>query len=335
MPLPSISVVIAVYNGGRTLGDCLRAIMASDYAPHEVVVVDDGSTDDTQAIAGTFPCRLIPMNGNCGAAAARNAGARAATGDIVLFIDADVVVMPATLRDIAGSFVDRPDISALFGSYRHDTRPGNFCSQYKNLIHHYTHQTAQEDAATFWTGAGAIRREVFLREGGFDESYRAIEDIELGYRMYLARHRILLNKNVQVTHLKRYTLKSLVRSDVFSRAIPWTRLMLDTGIVRNDLNSRTSNVLSMILSAGVLMNLVLMMFGYAVALPNIMVLLLVLLALNWGFFRFVHRRKGMVFTLQAIVMQWFVYVYSLFGVAVGWTWWLCANLKMALSYENA
>ena len=107
-----------------------------------------------------------------GPAKARNIGAKAATGNIILFIDADVELHPTTVLRVIAVFQDRPEVAAIIGSY--DDAPGatNFLSQYKNLFHHYTHQAAKEEASTFWGACGAIRRDVFLSLEGFDESYR-------------------------------------------------------------------------------------------------------------------------------------------------------------------
>lgn len=116
------------------------------------------------------------------------------------------------------------DLAALIGSY--DDAPGatNFLSQYRNLLHHYVHQTGNEEASTFWGACGAVRREVFLAMGGFDESYRqaSIEDIELGYRLKRAGLKILLCKALQVKHLKRWEAGSLLKADFCYRALPWT-----------------------------------------------------------------------------------------------------------------
>ena len=109
---------------------------------------------------------------------------------------------------IAAAFQASPNLAALFGSYDDEPFESNFLSQYKNLFHHYVHQTAKVDASTFWSGCGAIRREVFLAIGGFEENYRrpTIEDIELGYRLKKTGHRIRLLKELQVKHLKRWEI---------------------------------------------------------------------------------------------------------------------------------
>lgn len=136
----------------------------------------------------------------------------------------------------------------MFGSY--DDTPGepNFFSQYRNLLHHYVHQTGNEDASTFWGACGAIRRDIFMKMNGFDEGYArpSIEDIELGYRLKQAGHRIFLAKDIQITHLKRWTLWSMLSADFFCRALPWTRLILENGGFVNDLNLKVSSRVSVI-----------------------------------------------------------------------------------------
>src|SRR3990170_5504051 len=226
----SVSVIVPVRNSPAYLARCLEAVLASAYVGYECIVVDDGSTDDTRAVARRFPVRLIELPGGpYGPGYARNRGAEAARGDILLFVDADVIITADTIREVVETMAARPQPAAVFGSY--DDSPGSqeFLSQYKNLFHHFVHQQANEEAATFWAGCGAVRREVFLALGGFDvQRYPrpCIEDIELGYRLRAAGHEIALNKQIQVKHLKRWTLRGIARSDIIDRGIPWTLLIL-------------------------------------------------------------------------------------------------------------
>ena len=159
-------------------------------------------------------------------------------------------VQPDTLGRVAARFRETPSVDAFFGSY--DARPGapNLVSQYRNLLHHYVHQTGNEEASTFWSGCGAIKRSVFLEVGGFDASYgkASIEDIELGARLRRAGHRIALVKSIQVTHMKRWSLWQMVQVDVLKRGIPWTLLVLRQGKIPNDLNLRHGQRLSALLA---------------------------------------------------------------------------------------
>lgn len=245
-----ISVVIPAYNAQDHIHICLSALRESMAQPVEVIVVDDGSTDGTVAIAQSFGATMLATGGRCGPARARNLGAKVAKGDVILFIDADVRVEPDTTLKVAEEFSQDPALDALMGSY--DKRPAqqNFMSQYRNLMHTFVHRTSKREATTFWSGCGAIRRKVFLDFGGFDEKFNnaAIEDIDLGYRLHAAGHRLALNPDIEVKHLKHWSLRGLVKTDFFLRALPWSELVLTTGKMPNDLNLRMSQRVSVALS---------------------------------------------------------------------------------------
>ena len=137
------------------------------------------------------------MTENAGPAAARNKGAEASRGEILFFLDSDIIIERNAIEQIVKSFQSKPNISALFCSYQKNTVPSNFYSEYKNFVHHYTHQNSLENAATFCGGFGAIKRETFFKFGGFDENYRSLEDMEFGYRLYKGGCKTYLNKQIQ------------------------------------------------------------------------------------------------------------------------------------------
>lgn len=276
-----ISVVIPNHNGSGTLKRCLEAIRSSFYQKHECIVVDDGSTDNSIEIARGLATQVVVLEGGpSGPAHARNVGAQAACGDIIFFVDADVVICPDTLQKIAASFSGSSELAAVFGSYDDQPGDGHFLSQYKNLFHHFVHQQANENSTSFWSGCGAIRREIFLEIGGFDTlkyPHPSIEDIELGRRLIVKGYKILINKTIQVKHLKRWTLISLVRTDVFDRGIPWTQLVIADRKMPNDLNLESSQRWSALFIG------ILLMFMTASALFHRQVILLpILLCLFWS-----------------------------------------------------
>ena len=243
-------MVVPVHNDPDHLRACLQSLAASPFSDREVIVVDDASTDHTVQVAREAGARVIRLERRAGPAAARNRGAHEAQGDHVVFVDADVCVHPDALEKLAATFAADPGVDAVFGSY--DTRPASraFVSEYKNLAHHFVHQQGREDASTFWAGCGAMRRAVFLEAGGFDERYTrpCIEDIELGARLLRAGRRIRLRKDVLATHLKRWTLGGLVRSDIWDRAVPWTELMLRERTLPDDLNLRATQRVSAVVA---------------------------------------------------------------------------------------
>ena len=254
-----------------------------------------------------------------GPAAARNLGASAATGQILFFVDSDVVVRPDTVRRVAQTFAVDPSLDAIFGSYDATPAAQNFLSQYKNLFHHYVHQKSREEASTFWSGCGAMRQQVFLAHNGFDtQLYHrpCIEDIELGYRVTRAGGRIRLDKALQVTHLKRWTVKSLLRSDIFDRGIPWSRLLLREQVFANDLNLQTANRISVLAVYILLIALVaglVMTEAWIVALAAAAMLL----ALNWSLYAWFASKRGWTFTMGVILWHWLYYIYNGISFAAG------------------
>lgn len=228
---PTLSAVMPVFDGRHYLVRSLPPLAAAlgrDLL--ELLVIDDGSSDGSAELARSIGARVLESGGRLGPGAARNVGAQAALGDVLLFVDADVVMhadVPARVRDAFYASEGR-DLVALFGSYDDDPPDRAFASQYMNLRHHFVHQRAPGDAATFWAGLGAVRRDAFLAVGGFDVARYArpsIEDIELGYRLRDAGGRIALDSAMQGTHLKRWRWRDVWHTDITCRALPWSRLL--------------------------------------------------------------------------------------------------------------
>lgn len=315
----TISVVVPVYNGGESFRQCLISLAALHPPPMEVIVVSDGDTDGSWQMAEEFGTQVIRLQTSSGGPARpRNIGALQAKGECLFFVDADVCVRPDTLRHVAAVFHRYPDLTALIGSYDDAPAEKNFLSQYKNLIHHYVHQHAQKDASTFWGACGAIRRKIFLEIGGFDENYRrpSIEDIELGYRLKKAGHQIYLCKDINVKHLKRWNIVSMLKADFFYRAIPWTMLILRDRMFVNDLNLRHSQRVCVVLAYGLIGSLVGAIWWF----PSLVVSGLIMVALlvnNAPLYRFFLKKRGLRFALQSIPWHWLYYLYSGLAFAIG------------------
>jgi GT2 family glycosyltransferase len=313
-----VTVIVPVHNGGEGFRRCLEAIAAAAPPPAELIVVADGDTDGSRELARSAGAMVLERARPGGPAVARNLGARSATGEILFFLDADVEVAPDAIGRVQAAFAADPELAALIGSY--DDAPGepDFLSQYKNLLHHYTHQTARGVAFTFWGACGAIRRELFLAAGGFDEGYTrpSIEDIELGYRLARAGHRLRLDKELQVKHLKRWDALTLLRTDFFARALPWTELIHREGRITNDLNLSLASRLSVVAVYGLGGSLLL-----ALRWPRALALGLLavgaLMALNAPVYRFLLRKRGGVFALRALPWHWLYYAYSGAAFVIG------------------
>jgi glycosyltransferase involved in cell wall biosynthesis len=226
---PRLSVIVPVRDGAGFLAVTLPALHASDLRSDEweLIVVDDGSTDGSADVAERYADAVVRLSRSHGAAEARNRGVERARGEILVFIDADVSVHRDALRGFSDIFAREPDVAAAFGAY--DTSPPapGLVSQYRNLLHHRVHAESPGDAETFWTGCGAIRRQVFTETGGFDATAQPIEDVELGYRARALGHRITLRPEIQGAHLKRWTLGSMIKTDLLGRGVTWMRLHLE------------------------------------------------------------------------------------------------------------
>jgi len=319
-----LSVIIPVHNGGEGLGLCLEALAASTCPPDEIIVVDDTSTDASASLAAKLGAIVLPLpDGPRGPARARNHGAASAQGDVLVFLDADVVSHPDTLGTIKTYLTDTPEIAALFGSYDVDPPAPGLVSRYRNLLHHYIHQHGRSEASTFWAGCGAVRRNVFRAVGGFDESYliAAVEDIEFGARLRREGYRIRLCPDIQVTHLKSWTFASLLRTDIFHRAVPWSRLILRQGGWPWDLNVDARSRLSA-LSAWAALFFLVLGFGSSSVWWGLLPALTALGVLNAGLYRFFWRQGGPGFAVGAAALHGLYLIYSslTFAVLAGRAW---------------
>ncbi|PZD74211.1 Putative mycofactocin biosynthesis glycosyltransferase MftF [Acaryochloris thomasi RCC1774] len=324
--MQKLSVIVPVHNGGDGFRRCLASL--TEFAPPgtEIIVVADGESDSSWKLADEFGTRLIRLPESRGPAVARNSGAAVAEGDILFFVDADVVVHPDTMSKVLQAFEHNASLSALIGSYDDSPGASNFLSQYKNLFHHYNHQLGNEEASTFWGACGAIRRPIFEKVGGFDEKYRrpCIEDIELGYRLKRAGYQIGLEKDIQVKHLKCWKPFSLLRAEVFYRALPWTALLLeikqespqDYAKFTSDLNLRTSSQVSVVLVFAFLASIVIALFWPIIWLLTAALLCLVI-GINIPVYHFFQKERGILFALQVIPWHIFYYFYSGLSFAIG------------------
>jgi glycosyltransferase involved in cell wall biosynthesis len=315
-----LSIVVPVYNNPQDLRECLAALLASADPGAEIIVVDDASTDDTPAVAAQMGVCVLRLGRNSGPAAARNYGASHAQGDILFFVDADVVLARDAVQRVVRRFTEDADLAAVFGSYDARPRAQGRVSQYRNLLHHFVHQHGNQEASTFWAGCGAIRRSVFLEVGGFDAGRfpRAmVEDIELGYRLRRAGHRIFLDKALQGTHLKRWTLPAIIRTDIFHRAIPWSRLVLESPQASDDLNLKREQRLSVALVGLAGLCLLLAIFQVEMLVLG-GALLLGVVIVNRKLYRFFWRQHGWVFAAICLPCHLLHYLSS--GFSYGYVW---------------
>jgi len=307
-----LSVIVPVHDGGDHLDRCLQAIRGGTRQPDELIVVDDASVDDSAQIARRHGAAVITVvGGPKGPAHARNEGVARTTCDVVVFVDADVSVHADALARLDDRLLADPELDAVFGSYDDAPADPGLVSQYKNLQHHWVHQHGERVAHTFWAGCGAVRRSAFLAVGGYDEGFArpAIEDIEFGIRLSDAGRRIELDPAILCTHLKRWTLRSMLRADVVGRAMPWSRLIARRGHAPRDLNLAVTGRASGVLAWGALLGAVLAFVSPTAACLGLAALA-GMIYLNRGFYHLLWRRGGWQLLLVGIALHWGYYLYA-------------------------
>lgn len=327
-----VSVVVPVFNGGEDFDRCLGAVLQSDWPDFECIVVDDASTDELAAeIAGRHGARLLRLQQRGGPALARNEGVKVARGEVIFFTDADVLLHPDAISEAMRAFESDADLAAVFGSYDDTPGHGSFLSRYRNLYHHWNHQVSNEEASTFWTGCGAIRRDIFVEMGGFSTDYArpSIEDIELGYRLRVAGYRIRLLKSMLGTHLKQWKFWDMIRTDIFRRGIPWTELLLRFSSAPPDLNLNLRARIATVSAA--LLPIVLLLLAFALlpaswALLPVMLIAVIVWA-QFDFYRLLSRTTGVGFAIAAVPFQVLFFMGGALSLPLGYMAWIKGGCK--------
>jgi GT2 family glycosyltransferase len=324
------SFVVPFHADLGCLAQCLSAL---DPLPpeSEVIVVADGATEDCRPLVARHGARVVSIEGPQGPAVARNTAAAVARGEILVFVDADVVVSRAGLRRLAAIFRKRPRVAAAFGAYdEHPTEPG-FISQYKNLSHSFIHQSSAHNARTFWAGFGAVRRDAFHAIGGFDERFNrpSVEDIDFGYRLTDAGYQVMLDSRLAARHLKRWTLRSVITTDIFDRGIPWTQLILRYGAMRDDMNLRIEHRFSIVLAYLALASVALARID-PLLLANLPLIVAGLTLLNHRYYRFFYRKRGSLFTARVWALHGLHHLYNGVAFAAGVTLFATRGLGLRL-----
>ena len=310
-----VSIVIPCFNAEASLGPCLESVFALEAAGGiEVIVVDDGSA----AIAARYPCRRLSPGSNRGAAHARNRGAEAARGEILFFVDADVV-LPADALTLVREAFERSAADCVVGVFSADNPFTDFFSQYKSLYTNWKYQ-ALDGASAVNTAVAAMRRRVFDALGGFDEGMSTVEDNEFGDRVFRHGFKIVIERRIEVLHLKRFSMLGLLRNDYVKSAGLADMLFAQVRDGRFSARREFTDI-----SAGLMLNvplaaatlaagLVGALAGSGAAWAAAALLAAAFLAHNGGFWVYLARRKGVRFVALAAPFTFLTYV--VVGVAV-------------------
>ena len=318
----NISVVIPVKNSEATIGECIEAVKRSDFNDFEIIVVDDNSTDNSIDIARSCGCKIVKSKGEGGVSAARNFGAEAADSDIILFIDADIILRENSLKIIEEGFL-KTDTDAIVGVQSGDLRFRDFFSQFKNLWMRYTYTRLPSYVPLFYTSIASIKKEVFFKAGGFDINYKMpnVEDTEFGQRLSDMGFRVYLERRLEVEHVKKYDIVSILKTD-FYRSDGLVKMVLRRGL-GNFFNKNKTSVPSSFM----------MQLPFAIGFPVLLLLFFISEKISYGFTSllflalflilnsdilfFLKKEKGIAFALSGMLFL-FIDAYWIFaGMAYG------------------
>lgn len=302
-----ISVIIPVYNSADTLEICLKSVFSSSVKPFEVIIVDDCSNDGSAEITKRFPVKLISLGENCGSGHARNTAVEASSGEILLFIDADVKVKEDTLKIVSDAFINNTKLDGIIGLFSKTYPNKYFFSQYKNLYMHFSFSQIHGYVDFLFTSICAIKKDAYLI---FSKTRLKSDDTEAGQRYKIANKKILLNKNLEVIHLKTYTFFSFIKND-FVIPYDWSRIFLkylDLNYLvkyRRFAHARLNQIMSIIICSVSFLFLLGTKFWAQNTIIVICILLSIFFALNLSFFLFLRKEKGINFMLKSVIVTYF------------------------------
>ena len=214
MPLPRISVIVCSYNGARTIRDCFRGLRRLDYPDFEVIVVDDGSSDATPAIAREYGFRVISGR-NHGLSHARNVGLRAASGEIVAYLDDDAYPDPDWLRYLAAGFLGSTHVG-VGGPNLPPPGDGLVAESVANAPGGPIHVLLSDQEAEHIPGCNmAFRRDALLAIGGFDPQFRtAGDDVDICWRLRERGGTLGFQPGAVVWHHRRNSVRAYWKQQV-------------------------------------------------------------------------------------------------------------------------
>lgn len=212
MMLPPVSVYVPCYNVARYIERVLFGLLTQEHRPDEILIIDDGTPDNTIEIAQKYPVTIIRHDRNRGLSAARNTAFHAARNEWVAAVDADVVATPNWLQLLAEKVVEQPYLTGLMGCLIEGNQE-KLADRYRTIRLAQNWGTESISNPPFLFGANTMfRKSAVLAVGGFEEKYRTNgEDVLMSQKLYRAGAQLFYHAQARALHLREDNVDSVLR----------------------------------------------------------------------------------------------------------------------------
>ena len=308
-----LSIIIPTYNAEKFIVNLLESVFDNSVEDMEVIIVDDCSSDNTVKIAKGYPVKVIQLDTNSGPAKARNIGVKEARGDIIFFLDADIIVMKGTIKEAKDYFDRNPSSNCVIGICAKEPLNSGFVPRYMALFEYIHLKGSNADrVSVFSPRCGAIRKDFFEKIGRYNETYRGadVEDFELARRVNKTDS-IFLNRNMIVKHQFAGFRQAL--GIYFKRAVMWVHLFIKERKLDNAGPSVPSNGIAAVAAFGCLVS-----FLFLPIIREAKFLFVFFftayLAANFKWFRFMHKEAGLFFAVRALFLNYILGIVIMIAV---------------------
>jgi glycosyltransferase involved in cell wall biosynthesis len=309
-----VSVVIPNYNSSKTILLCLEALVNQSHNNLEILLIDDGSTDQCLALAEPFGIQILHTGVNAGPSKARNMGAKAATGEVIFFLDSDVALFPEAIANTLVAFNSDASLGSVCGIY--DKVPlirDSLVEDYRSLQAYHWRKSSEGIVTPGFFSLGAVKTSVFCDIGGFNEALRDSEDAEYGHRLS-QKYQLLLTSKVMGRHDDDDQVTTIMRK-LFNRARTRVPLYFSRGKPMKGFET-PARALALAFAAGVFMALPLVFLTSVFSLLPLLSLV-IFMALDWPQYVFVYGEKGLAFSIFFTLVHLLVSATAFAGLLKG------------------
>ena len=317
--MDKISVIIPLHNGERIIKNCLEGIYSQSIKPHEVIVVDDCSTDKSLEIACQFPCKILKLEKNSGPAVARNLGAKESSGEILFFVDVDAVLKKDALERTLQNYKENSDVACVCGTFSKFSGGSGWTDKFRNLQVFWWHNQDKMEKkfiTIFMVTGGSIKRDVFFEMGGFNTDYADadVEDYEMGHRI-VKKHKILFDKNIQFDHNHYRSPFGTLLKKLYKRSKMWAPLSMKRGGFETNYATKNRGIGAAFAMASLISLALIPIF--AISVIPFLVFFAMFILTDMGFYKFLHKEEGPVFLFYSIFVYYIITIVMSAGAGVG------------------